>query len=55
VVVYDQLGRELAVAFDEFAGPGEIVFGISALPPGSYLIRALAGGSSIVRPLVVAR
>jgi uncharacterized delta-60 repeat protein len=55
VVVYDQLGRELAVAFDEFAGPGEIVFGISALPPGSYLIRALAGGSSVVRPLVVAR
>jgi endonuclease/exonuclease/phosphatase family metal-dependent hydrolase len=55
--VYDILGRRVASLVDgpQTAGTHRVEFTASGLPPGLYLARLEAGGTSLARPLLLAR
>ena len=58
VGLYDVLGRRVAVLHDGRVGPGEAVTlsaDVSALPSGTYLVRAAVGAESVTRPVTVVR
>jgi spore coat protein H len=57
LVVYDILGREVAVLVNEKQGPGryEVRFGASGLASGVYLYRLTAGGSIQTRKMLLVR
>ena len=57
VVVYDVLGRQVAVLADEERGVGEhaLALGAERLAPGVYVVRVTAGEASVVRRVTVAR
>ena len=57
VVVYDALGREVAVLWDGPRGAGEheVSLAASGLAPGVYLVRLTAGDRADVRQLTVVR
>lgn len=55
LVVFDMLGREVAVLVDEpkAAGRHEILFGVSDLPSGTYLYQLSGDGFRQTRKLVL--
>ena len=57
VVVYDVLGRQVAVLADEERAVGEhaVSLGAERFAPGVYVVRVTAGEASVVRRVTVAR
>jgi hypothetical protein len=57
IVVYDGLGREVAVLVDEAreAGTHAVTFDASSLAAGTYLYQLVAGSYTEARPLVIVR
>jgi hypothetical protein len=57
LAVYDALGREVAVLVDGVreAGSHDVPFDASALAPGTYVVRLLAGGSLEARRFTLTR
>ena len=57
VEVFDVTGRRLATAFDGDAATGRVRVPLdaSALPPGTYLVRATRGGAAQTQALTVVR
>ena len=57
VVVYDVLGREVAVLADgeQAAGEHAVALGAERLAPGVYVVRVTAGEATVVRRVTVAR
>ena len=55
LVVYDLLGREVAVLVNEVRVPGkyEVQFNASQLPSGVYMYRLQAGGISLAKKLIL--
>jgi hypothetical protein len=55
LVVYDLLGREVAVLVDGYQTPGEhrVAFDARTLASGVYFYRLAAGGQSLSRKLVL--
>jgi hypothetical protein len=57
LVVYDLLGREVALLINETRGPGEyeVMFDGTGLATGVYICRLTAGGNSRTLKLLLAR
>ena len=55
LVIYDVLGRQVAVLLDQEQGPGtyEVPFDGSTLAGGVYFCRLIAGNQSVTRPLLL--
>ena len=57
VVVYDVLGRRVAVLLDGpvSAGEGTVRFAGGGIAPGVYVARMVAGGTAVARTLTLVR